>query len=446
MSPHDESRDCHSHFTRAIWRAAIFDYRRNPGDRLAAGRQLVVGHYRRMFDRLTGNPNFLAIPLFTFAGYVLAESKTPRRLVDLSRALLGWLPGGLAIVSLICCALFTAFTGASGVTIIAIGGLLLPILIKEKYPEKFSLGLLTSSGSLGLLFPPSLPIILYGVIANRIFTNFSPTTLSEKGLSMADAPTIENLFSACLIPGFMLILLLGIYSAFKGKRAKIERTPFSWKNVWRASRAAIWELPLPIIVIGGIYGGYFTATRAAAVTAFYVLIAETLVYRDLSLTRDIPKIMKESMMLVGSILMIIGMAFALTNFLVDQGIPEQIIEGIQALTTNKIVFLILLNIFLLIVGCTMDIFSAIVVVVPLIMPVAVLNFGVNPIHLGVIFLLNLEIGYSTPPVGLNLFISSFRFKKPVIKLYAATLPFLIILMVALLLVTYFENLSLWLLN
>ena len=399
-----------------------------------------------MFDRITGNPNFLAIPLFTFAGYVLAESKTPQRLVNLSRAVLGWMPGGLAIVALICCALFTAFTGASGVTIIAIGGLLFPVLLKEQYPEKFSLGLLTSSGSLGLLFPPSLPIIIYGVVANSLFTNFNPIELSKVGMGPNEAPTIDNLFKACLLPGLLLILLLALYSSFKSQRAKIEKLPFSWQNLWRAARDAIWELPLPIIIIGGIYGGYFTATKAAAVTAFYVLVAEVFVYRDLSLTRDIPRIMKESMLLVGSILLIIGMAFGLTNYLVVQEIPKQIIDAMETFTTSKITFLVMLNVFLLIVGCMMDIFSAIVVVIPLIMPVAVLNFGVNPIHLGVIFLLNLEIGYSTPPVGLNLFISSFRFKKPVIKLYVAAIPFLIILLFALLIVTYFPQLSLWLVN
>lgn len=399
-----------------------------------------------MFDRLTGNPNFLAIPLFTFAGYVLAESKTPQRLINLSRALLGWMPGGLAIVALICCALFTAFTGASGVTIIAIGGLLLPVLLKERYPEKFSLGLLTSSGSLGLLFPPSLPIIIYGVVANSLFTNFNSIQLKEAGMSLEDAPTIDNLFKACLLPGILLILLLAVYSSFKGQRAKIEKIPFKWQNLWRAIREALWELPLPIIIIGGIYGGYFTATKAAAVTAFYVLMAEVFVYRDLSLTRDIPRIMRESMLLVGSILLIIGMAFGLTNYLVIQEIPDQLITTMKTFTTSKIAFLMMLNVFLLLVGCMMDIFSAIIVVVPLIMPVAVLSFHANPIHLGVIFLVNLEIGYSTPPVGLNLFISSFRFRKPVIKLYAAAVPFLVILLIALLIVTYFPQLSLWLVN
>lgn len=390
-----------------------------------------------MFDRITSTPTLLAIPLFTFAGYALAESKTPQRLVNLSGALLGWMPGGLAIVSLICCALFTAFTGASGVTIIAVGGLLFPILIKEKYPEKFSLGLLTSSGSLGLLFPPSLPIILFAIIALNSFSQFSAV-----GIGFEDAPTVDNLFRACFLPGLLLILMLALYSGFRAKRANIPKIRFTWQNLRHALREAIWEFPLPIIVIGGIYGGIFTPTRAAAVTAFYVLVVEVFIYRDLSLTKDIPRIMRESMLLVGSIIVILGMAFGLTNYLIDQEIPQQILGFMQTFITNKLAFLMMLNVFLLIVGCMMDIFSAIVVVVPLIMPVA-LQFGVNPIHLGVIFLLNLEIGYSTPPVGLNLFISSFRFRKPVIKLYAAAIPFLIILLIALLIVTYFPQLSLW---
>ena len=393
-----------------------------------------------MFERLSSNPVLLAIPLFTFAGYVLAESKTPQRLVNLSNALFGWMSGGLAIVSLICCAIFTAFTGASGVTIIAIGGLLYPILIREQYPEKFTLGLLTSSGSLGLLFPPSLPIIIYGIVAMN--------TMSQAGFATfvpGEMPTVNNLFKACLVPGVMLLVLLSGYSWFRGKRSKVPRTPFSWPHLWLAVREMVWEIPLPVVIIWGIYGGWFTPTKAAAVTAFYVLVVEVFVYRDLSLKTDIPRIIKESMLLVGSIMMILGMAFALTNFLIDQEVPQKILTAMSTLISGKIMFLIVLNIFLLIVGSMMDIYSALAVVVPLIIPVAQ-QFGINPIHLGVIFLANLEIGYSTPPVGLNLFISSFRFKKPVIKLYAAALPFLAILLFALLVITYVPQLSLWLVN
>lgn len=370
--------------------------------------------------RLASAPTLIAIPLFTFAGYVLAESNAPKRLVNLSRALFGWMPGGLAIVVLVTCAFFTAFTGASGVTIVAIGGLLYPMLRKEGYPEKFSLGLITSSGSLGLLFPPSLPIILYAVVAKI---------------------SVDQLFLAGIIPGFLLIILLSIYSSQKGKKAAVPVTRFNWNNLWQALKAAIWEIPLPFIIIGGIYGGFFTATEAAAITAFYVLIIEVFIYRDLNLFKDIPKIIKESMVLVGGILVILGTALGLTNYLIDEQVPMKILNFMQTFISSKILFLIMLNILLLIVGCMMDIFSAIIVVVPLIVPIA-REFGVDPIHLGVIFLTNLEIGYLTPPVGLNLFISSFRFEKPVLQLYRASLPFLLILLAALLIITYVPELSL----
>lgn len=372
--------------------------------------------------RLASAPTLIAIPLFTFAGYILAESKSPKRLVNLSNALFGWLPGGLAIVALVTCAFFTAFTGASGVTIVAIGGLLYPILKKEGYTENFSLGLMTSSGSLGLLFPPSLPIILYAIVAKI---------------------NIDQLFLAGIIPGFLLILLLSIYCIRTGVVAKIPKTSFNWKNLFLALKAAIWEIPLPFIIIGGIYGGFFTATEAAAITAFYVLIIEVFVYRDLSLFKDVPRIMKESMVLVGGILVILGAALGLTNYLIDEQVPMKILSFMQNFISSKILFLIMLNILLLIVGCMMDMFSAIIVVVPLIVPIAK-EFGVDPVHLGVIFLTNLEIGYFTPPVGLNLFISSFRFEKPVLKLYVAALPFFLIYLVALLIITYVPELSLWL--
>ena len=374
--------------------------------------------------RIANAPTLLAIPLFTFAGYLLAESNSPKRLVNLANALFGWMPGGLAIVALVTCAFFTAFTGASGVTIVALGGLLYPILRKDGYPEKFSLGLLTSSGSLGLLFPPSLPIILYGLVAKI---------------------SIDQLFLAGIIPGIILIILLSLFSVRKGLVSHVPKTTFSRKNLLKAGRAAIWEIPLPFIIIGGIYSGTFTATEAAAITAFYVLVIEVFIHRDLNLFKDVPQIMKESMLLVGGILVILGTAMGLTNFLIDEEIPMKILDFMRTFISSKILFLIMLNIFLIIVGCLMDIFSAIIVVVPLIVPIAK-EFGVDPIHLGVIFLTNLEIGYSTPPVGLNLFISSFRFNKPVVKLYNAALPFLAILIIALLIITYVPQLSLWLVN
>jgi len=372
--------------------------------------------------RLANQPVLLAIPLFTFAGYMLAESNTPKRLVNLSRAFLGWIPGGLAIVTLISCAIFTAFTGASGVTIIALGGILYPVLTQEKYPEKFNLGILTASGNLGLLFPPSLPIILYGLVAGT---------------------SIDKLFVAGIIPGLLMIALLSIYSVSSMKKVNPVTEPFLWNKAGKAIREAAWEIPLPIIILVGIYGGFFTATEAAAVTAFYVLIIEVFIYKDISLTKDLPKVMKDSMVLVGGILVILSAALGLANYMVDAEIPMQILEWMQTFITTKLGFLLVLNIFLLVVGALMDIFSAIMVVVPLIIPIAA-EFGVDPVHLGVIFLANLGIGYSTPPVGMNLFIASFRFGKPVLKLYAATVPFLIILLIALLLITYIPELSLWL--
>ncbi len=371
--------------------------------------------------RLASTPTLIALPLFTFAGYLMAESRAATRLINLSRAFMGWIPGGLAIVALVTCAVFTALTGASGVTIIAVGGLLFPALIKERYPERFSLGLLTSSGSLGLLFPPSLPLIIYGIVSE---TN------------------VDKLFIAGVVPGMLLVVMLSIYGMIRGGFAKVPRVRPSFGAVLLATKDAVWEIPIPFIILGGIYWGIFTASEAAAVIALYVLIIEVFIYRDIKL-RNLPKVMIESMVLVGGILIIMGAALGLTNFLIDQQVPMRALAYMKTFITSKITFLIILNGFLIIVGCMMDIFSAIVVVVPLIVPVAK-AFGVDPLHLGIIFLTNLEIGYSTPPVGINLFISSFRFDKPVLKLYAAALPFLAILLIALLIITYFPDLSLFL--
>ena len=372
--------------------------------------------------RLASAPTLIAIPLFSFAGYLLAESKSPKRMVALYRALFGWMPGGLAIVSLIACAFFTAFTGASGITIIALGGLLYPILTKERYSERFSLGLLTTSGSLGLLFPPSLPLILFAVVAQV---------------------NVDALFLAGIVPGILLIVLLSLFSIWTGVKLGVKREPFRLETIKRALAETAWIIPLPFIILVGIYGGFFTASEAAAVTVVYVLFVELVVYRDLNLFRDVPRIAADSMILVGGVLVILGCALGLTNYLVDEQIPMKIIGLMREHITSRLMFLALLNVFLLIVGCLMDIFSATIVVVPLILPIA-REFGVNPIHLGIIFLTNLEIGYSTPPVGLNLFISSFRFKKPIPTLYRASLPFLGVLLLALIVITYVPDLSLWL--
>lgn len=371
--------------------------------------------------RLADAPLLIAIPMFTFAGYLLAEGGAPRRLVNLSRALLGWMPGGLAVVSLVACALFTAFTGASGVTIIAIGGLLLPALLTERYPERFTHGLLTTSGSLGLLFPPSLPIILLGYVA---------------------AVSVDKLFVAGLVPGLILLVVLGVYASVVSQRARLPRSRFSWPALRRAAREAVWEIPLPFVIVGGIYAGKITLTEAASLTAVYALVVEVLVYRDVR-PRLLPKILTESMVLVGAILVILAVALALTDYFITAEIPMRLFDWIQKYVHDRWVFLVLLNVFLLVVGCLMDIFSAILVVIPLIAPVAA-EYGVDPVHLGIIFLTNLEIGYSTPPVGLNLFIASLRFERPVVHLYRASLPFLGLYLLALVLITYVPALSLWL--
>lgn len=371
-------------------------------------------------NRLTNSPTLITIPLFTFAGYILAESKAPRRLINLAESWFGWIPGGLAIVVLVACAFFTTFTGASGVTIVALGGLMFPVLLKN-YSERFSLGLITSSGSLGLLFPPSLPLILYGIVAG--------------------AP-IDRLFLAGIIPGFILIVILSSYGSYWSTHFKIARTPFrlriALKNLWQTK----WEALLPFMLLLAIYSGTVTIAEAATLTVVYVLIVEMFIYRDIKMSK-LPKIVKESMVLVGAILIILGVALGFTNFLVDQEVPMKALSFIQDHIHSKIVFLLAINCFLLVVGCLMDIFSAIIVVVPLISPIAV-AFGIDPIHLGIIFLANLEIGYMTPPVGINLFISSLKFQKSIVRLYVSVLPFIILLIIGLLLITYIPELSLWL--
>lgn len=374
--------------------------------------------------RLASAPTLLAIPLFTFTGYVLAESNAPKRLFNLADSLLGWMPGGVAIVSLVTCALFTCFTGASGITIIAIGGLIYPILTKQHYSENFSLGLITCSGSLGLLFPPSLPLILYGIIASV---------------------SIDKLFLAGIIPGIFLIVLLSIFSIRHDISKSRTRKRFSLKNVFISAKEAIWEIPIPIIILGGIYGGFITAVEAAAVTAFYVLVVEFLINKDLKVKKDLVPVMRDSVQLVGGILIILGSSMGLTAFLIDAQVPQTVLIWIKGIISSKITFLLLLNLFLLVTGALLDIFSAIIIIVPLISPIA-MSYGIDPVHLGIIFLMNLEIGYLTPPIGLNLFISSFRFKKPILFLYKVSFPFFLILLGALIVITYVPWLSLFLVN
>ncbi|GBC63352.1 C4-dicarboxylate ABC transporter [Desulfonema ishimotonii] len=380
--------------------------------------------------RIADTPVLVALPLFTFAGYLLGESNTSHRLVRLTRAFLGWMPGGLAVVAFVTCAFFTAFTGASGVTIVALGALLLPALQQDGYGERFSMGLVTSSGSLGLLLPPSLPLILYGIMAQQ--------------LDLGQDVAISDLFLAGILPALLMVTLLSLWSLWDTRRAPVPLTGFSAGEALGAMREAAWELPLPFFVLGGIYSGFFAVSEAAAATAMYVLVAEVLIYREIRVAR-LPEIMRESMVMVGGILLILGVSLASTNFLIDAEVPMHLFDLIQAHVTNKWVFLMLLNLLLLILGAILDIFSAIVIMVPLILPVAI-SYGIDPVHLGIIFLANMQIGYFTPPVGMNLFIASYRFKKPVTELYRAAVPFMIVLLGAVLIITYWPFLSLVLLN
>lgn len=375
--------------------------------------------------RIADTPILLAIPLFTFAGYLVGESEAPKRLIRLTDALFGWMPGGLAVVALVTCALFTAFTGASGVTIVALGALLYPALKDAGYRENFNLGLITTSGSLGLLFPPSVPLILYGIVAET---------------------SIDRLFIAGILPGALMVLLLSLMSLREGARsgASSNRAAFDLRKAVAALRTSMWEIPLPFIVLGGVYSGFFAVSEAAAVTVVYVLIVEVLIYREISV-RQVPVIMRESMVMVGGILIILGASLASTNALIDAQVPERLFAFVTAHISSKLTFLILLNLFLLVLGMMLDIFSALVIVVPLILPIA-LGYGIDPVHLGIIFLANMQIGYCTPPVGMNLFIASYRFDKPVIQLYRATLPFLAVLLLTVLIITYVPWLSMVLLG
>lgn len=375
--------------------------------------------------RIADTPLLVSLPLFTFAGYLMTESNSAQRLMALTKALFGWMPAGLAIVGFVVCAVFTALTGASGVTIVAIGALLFPMLLKAGYRERFSLGMVTTSGSLGVLIVPSVPLILYGVIAQQI----------DVGVPF----TIPQLFLAGMVPVLLMLVALSVYTMWTQRG--IPRTEFSVQAVKSAFWDARYELPLPFVILGAIYSGYFAISEAAAITAVYVLIAEVFLYREVSL-RQLPSIVRESMVMVGSIILILGAALALTGYFIDAQIPQQLFEYINERVSNPIVFLILLNILLLLLGAFLDVFSAIVIMVPLILPIAA-QYGIHPLHLGVIFIANLQIGYFTPPIGMNLFIASYRFERPVLELYRACLPFMVVLLFVLLLVTYVPQLSLW---
>tara|TARA_B100000902_G_scaffold324887_1_gene319257 strand:- start:294 stop:1538 length:1245 start_codon:yes stop_codon:yes gene_type:complete len=371
---------------------------------------------------LADMPFLSAIPLFTISGYLLSESNAPKRLVKLTNAILGWMPNGLAIVSLIACAFFTAFTGASGVTIIALGAILYPALTQAGYPDKFNLGLITTSGSLGLLFAPSLPLILYGVVAEV---------------------SIDDLFKAGILPGFLMISVLVIYSFSANKNLSTSLNKFTPNQMREAIKESIWEIPLPFMVLGGIYSGFFAISEAAAVTALYVIFIEVIVLKEIKIS-DLPVIMRDSMLLVGGILLVLSVSLASTNYMIDSGVPERIFNIVSEVISSKYSFLALLLLFLVILGAILDIFSAIVLVVPILLPIAA-QYQIDPIHLGIIFLATMQLGYITPPVGINLFIASFRFEKSIIDVYSSTIPFFVILLFSVVLITFWPTLTLILL-
>jgi tripartite ATP-independent transporter DctM subunit len=363
---------------------------------------------------LAVKPILPTIPLFTLAGFILAEGGTPRRLVELFTSLVGWLPGGVAVVAIVVCAFFTSFTGGSGVTILAMGGLLFPMLLDRTYTAEFSTGLLTSAGSLGLLFPPSLAVILYGIVAEV---------------------ELRQLFVAGFVPAVLEIGIVAVFALYVARKVGIERVAFDSKRAARALWHAKWEVAIPVVVLGSILGGFATLVEASAITVLYAFILEFVVHRDLKIGKDLLRVGGDAATLIGGVLIILGVALGLTNYLIFAEIPQAAVDWVQTFVTSPLVFLLLLNVFLLIVGCLMDIYSAIVVVVPLITPLG-LVFGIDPFHLGIIFLTNMELGYLTPPVGMNLFLASYRFKQPLPEVYRAALPFLAIRAVAVILVTY----------
>ena len=380
------------------------------------------------FWSLTEMPVVIAIPLFTLAGYLLSESKAPQRLLRVSEALLGWMHGGLAVITLLICAFFTAFTGASGVTIIAFGALLLPALRQAGYPERFSYGLVTTAPSLGMLIAPSIPLILYGVVAQQM--NTTPSV------------SINEMFLAGVLPGILMIAVVSLYAMWRAPK-RAHDIPFSKREALAAMWDARWELPLPVILLGGVYGGFFATSEAAAVIAVYVLAVTVFIRREISFAR-LPQVLRESMMLIGAILLILGLSLALTNVIIDAEIPARLIVWVDAHVDSKLTFLLLLNLFLLGLGMMLDVFSATVIMVPILLPIA-LHYGVHPVHLGIIILANMEIGYFMPPMGMNLFIGSYRFNKPVLELARACIPFFWLLLASVLIITYVPWLSLALL-
>ncbi len=374
--------------------------------------------------RLTSSPMLPAIPLFTLGGYILAEGGASRRLVRVFTATFGWMPGGLAIVTTLVLAFFTPLTGASGITILSMGGLLLPVLLKARYPEPTAVGLVTVSGSIGLLFPPSLPVILYAYYAKQ---------------------PMEQLFIGGLLPGVLLVLVVAGWGAQRGWFSGATRTPFNAREAAVALWQSKWDLLLPVVVIGGFWLGFFTLVEASAVSVLYALVIECIVHRGLHITRDLPRVFIESVTLVGGFMIILGVALGFTSFLILTQVPTLAVEWVQTHIESPLLFLLALNILLIIVGALMDIYSAILVLVPLIHPLGV-AYGIDPIHLGIIFLANMELGYLMPPMGENLFLASFRFKQPLTRVYRSTLPYVVMLLIAVLLITYVPSLTLTLVD
>jgi C4-dicarboxylate transporter DctM subunit len=373
----------------------------------------------RHYQQVT-NASLPAIPMFTLAGYLLAEGGAARRLVRVFHALVGHFRGGPAIATVLVCAFFTSFTGASGVTILALGGLLMPVLLAARYSEKNALGFLTGSGSIGLLFPPCLPIILYAIIANI---------------------DINRMFLGGILPGTLMVIAAAVWGIVQSPRSSPgNKAAFRWAEARGALWDAKWELLLPIVACAALFSGYATAVEASAITAFYAFIVESLIYRDLSITRDLPRVMTECGLLVGAILLILGVALGFTGYLIQAQVPMQLIHWVQRSVHSPLLFLLALNFFLLLVGCLMDIFSAIIVVVPLLVPLGA-AFGIDPVHLGIIFLANLELGYLTPPVGMNLFLSSYRFNKSMPEIWRSIVPILLVLLAGVLLITYIPFMS-----
>ncbi|HHX97416.1 MAG: TRAP transporter large permease [Kiritimatiellia bacterium] len=374
--------------------------------------------------RLTSMPMLQALPMFALAGYLLAGSRASERLLRLTRAAFGWMPGGLAMVTIVTCTFLTAFTGASGVTIVALGGLLLPALLRDGYREKAALGLVTSGGNMGVLFAPSLPLILYAVIAQPI----------------SGEVTVDALFRAGILPGLLALLVLCGYGVWAGLHAKIPRRPLELRELGAALWEAKWEIPIPFVVLGSIYSGWLVASEAAVLTAAYVLIVEVIIHREIPV-QQLTTIIRDAVLLVGGVLLILGMGMAITNYLIDQEVPQIILNWVGERIQNPLIFLVLLNVFLLLVGCIMDIYTATVVIVPLLAPLAT-RYGIHPVHLAIIFLANLAIGYSTPPVGMNLFVAAMRLNRPLIKLAAASLALMGLMLAVLVLITYWPALSL----